>query len=127
MDWTAEIIELHDTFQRWFNVGDGDLERFESTMDPAFTIVPPSGEELSGSAIVDAVKRGRGRSPSLTIDTFDHHLLLDEGDVIIARYVERQAEGGHITERTSTVVFRRDESMPNGLRWCAVHETMRGD
>ncbi|MEM1334681.1 MAG: DUF4440 domain-containing protein [Actinomycetota bacterium] len=140
MDWRAEIVELHEFFERWFRHGVGDTGRFESTMDPAFTIIPPQGSVLLRSEIVEAVRSGAGRSPDLRIETTDHALVSDDGSTLVARYVEhhhlerppkrgpndaerqeQQHDGS--TARWSTVVFRHDATCPNGLRWLTVHET----
>ncbi len=123
MDWRAEIIELHAVFEAWFREGTISLDRFESTLDPAFTIISPSGVLAGSAEIVEAVRAGGGRAPDQSISTSDHELLVDDGDVVVARYAEHQRTEHASTRRWSTVVFRRDERQPNGLRWLTVHET----
>lgn len=123
MDWRAEVVELHDLFDAWFRDGVGSLDRFEATMDPSFTIISPSGRLATAAEIVEAVRAGRGRAPDQQISTGDHELLLATDDVVVARYVEQQRTATVSSRRWSTVVFRRDRTMPNGVRWLTVHET----
>ena len=54
----------------------------------------------------------------------EHVRVLEEDHaLVVAEYEEWQEEGREITSRHSTVVFRRDDAMPNGLEWLRVHET----
>lgn len=114
---------MHAVFDAWFREGDGSLDRFEATMDPAFTIISPSGEIASASEIVDAVRRGRGRARDQRIATTDHELLAETDELVVARYVEHQWTATTSSRRWSTVVFAVDRTMPEGVRWLTVHET----
>ena len=123
VDWRAEIIELHAVFDAWFRDASVSLDRFEDTMDQAFTIISPSGVVASAAEVVEVVRSGGGRAPEQSILTSDHELLADSGDLVVARYVEHHRTPHVSSQRRSTVVFRRHASAPNGLRWLTVQET----
>ncbi|MFQ5558414.1 MAG: DUF4440 domain-containing protein [Acidimicrobiales bacterium] len=122
MDWVAEIEELHSFFDAWSRGEEADWDRFESVIAPGFTIVDPDGIESDRATITRGVRDARGRG-EMAIQTVDHRLVRESGDLLVARYVETQRRGDERTRRVSTVVFGRDEAAPNGLVWVSVHET----
>lgn len=125
--YRTEIEELHGFFQAWLggvpHEGEVRFERLERALAPGFTFVTPGGRALERSAVVEGVRSGRSSRPGLRIEVGDPRLLHDAGDLLVATYEEWQHEGERTTGRRSTVVFRRDEDGPNGLRWLHVHET----
>ncbi|MEM9652076.1 MAG: DUF4440 domain-containing protein [Actinomycetota bacterium] len=125
-DWVAEIVELHDRFQAYFRGEADSLDRVAAVLAEDFRIVDPRGGEHDRQGTLAGIGAGHGRSESLTIETVDHRLVLETGEVLIASYVEQQTDGDLVTRRLSTVVFRRaphDAEAPNGLVWVRVHET----
>ena len=50
-------------------------------------------------------------------------LRQQHGDLLIVSYEEWQTIDAITTSRTSTVVFRDDDTQPNGLIWLYVHES----
>lgn len=125
MDWKAEIEEQHALLDTWFRDGEGAFDRFEAAVDPGFTIISPSGDRATAPEIIEVVRSGRRRAPEQTIVTTDHELLAEDAELVVARYVEHHRTRTVSTARWSTVVFRRDPSAPNGVRWLTVHETWR--
>lgn len=122
--WVEEIVELHAFFQGRFFGEIESMDRLQAALAPEFTMVGPNGAEVDRATTIGLV--ADVASP-IEIETVDHELLLDAGDVLVARYREVHRIGDESTQRMSTVVFRRDPDAPNGLLWVRVHETWAGD
>ena len=122
MNWKAEIEELHDFFERWYDGDEDDFSRCEAALADGFTIVGPRGDELDRAAIMDLVRNAKGRG-GMKLSTEDHRLVWEDGDVLVTRYIEVHDLGDEQTRRLSTAVFQRDDDAPNGLVWVRVHET----
>ncbi len=123
MNWVDEIIEMHAFFEAWFQGRTDSTERMESVLATEFTIVGPDGAEVDRAGTIESVTGGQGASPDLVISTSDHRLLHESGETVVASYVETHVSGDHPRRRSSTVVFERSETAPNGLMWVRVHET----
>ena len=121
-----EIEELHAFFVAWYN---GDLpasayaREFEARLDPAFTIIMPSGVELDFATLSRAMKESFGQKPGFRIEIRNVRLVHVSETALVATYEEWQRDsrdesaGG--SGRLSTVVFDRRGS----LKWRHVHET----
>lgn len=123
--WHREIVELHKFFEGYFlgTIGVDDVERLEAALAIDFTIVGPGGGVSTRAETVAAARGGHGSASQLGITIIGAHPLVDESDVVVARYVERHESADGTTSRLSTVVFTRDPGAPNGLVWRTVHET----
>lgn len=121
-----DIEGLHDFFVGWFN---GDLPEsayateFEARLDPAFTIIMPSGAELDFTNLSRAMKESFGQKPGFRIEIRNVRLVHVTETTIVATYEEWQRnsreESARGSGRLSTVVFDRRGS----LKWRHVHET----
>ena len=121
-----DVVALHDFFVGWYG---GELPQsafeteFLARLDPAFTIIMPSGAELDMATLSGAMQDAFGRKPGFRIEIRNVRLKYLTETTVVATYEEWQrntreaAETG--TGRPSTVVFDRDGS----LRWRHVHET----
>lgn len=124
--WATEVDELHAFFEAYFlgTIPADEIRRFADVLDPDFTIVGPNGDVSDRTTTVEAVRRGHDHTRNLMLTTRDHELIHADSSTVVSSYIERHAwTDGRENERLSTVVFRRDDTMPNGLRWLRVHET----
>jgi hypothetical protein len=124
--WMTEVDELHAFFEAYFlgTLPADDVRRFADVLDPDFTIVGPDGGVSTRAETIAAVNAGHAHTSDFTLTTKDHQLVHADDSTVIGSYVEHHGwTDGRENERLSTVVFRRDDSMPNGLRWLRVHET----
>jgi len=121
-----EVRELHRFFQDWYR---GDLEdeafrRFSRVMGEGFEIILPDASVLPREAIIDAVRARKGADAEAELWISNVRLVHSEAQFVVATYEEWQGRDGRDARgRLSTVVFTRDDSMPNGLVWRHVHET----
>ena len=126
MQWQAEIDQLHAFFEAYFlgTIPADDMGRFADVLDADFTIVGPNGAVSDRAETLDAVRQGHAHTSDMTITCRDHELLHADPSTVLATYVEHHdwTDGRH-NARLSTVAFRADTAMPNGLRWLRVHET----
>ena len=123
MDWQGEIVELHNFFEAWFLGADVNFDRVESVLAPAFTIVGPDGNVESRSATIGFLREVFGSDDDLNMTTTDHQLLHESSDTLLASYIETHVRGEKTWRRQSTVVFAKDSTVINGLKWVRVHET----
>lgn len=123
-----EIIELHQFFQDWFN---GVLEntdkafaRFTDVMSEGFGIISPAGQISELDDLTDSLRAAYGSHGKIRIWIENIQLRRQDGRMLIATYEEWQQVGEEKSYgRVSTVVFRENIDMPNGLEWFHVHET----
>lgn len=123
----TEIRELHAFFQAWHRAElprtEEAFARFQDALAPGFEIVTPDGAARDREAILTLVWDGHASDPEARIWVERPRLHFHEGGVLVASYDEMQQVAGRSTARRSTVVFRADETAPNGLVWLRVHET----
>jgi hypothetical protein len=121
-----EVVALHDFFVGWYGgkLPESAFEtEFLARLDPAFTIIMPSGAELDMANLSRAMQDAFGQKPGFRIEIRNVRLKYLTETTIVATYEEWQrntreaAKTG--TGRLSTVVFDRDGS----LRWRHVHES----
>ncbi|MEM9893476.1 MAG: DUF4440 domain-containing protein [Actinomycetota bacterium] len=125
--WHREIDELHAFFEAYFLGTTDSMDRVEEALADDFTIVGAHGLTSDRVATVDAIRDGHEHMRSLRIVCSRHRLLAETDDVVVAAYVETHELADKTNHRQSTVVFRRDDDGPNGLRWVRVHETWLTD
>lgn len=123
--YAQEIHDLHHFFQGYLlgEIAPELMERFESVTDSGFTIVTADGAVIDREGITNYIRDGHGSRPEFTIWTENVVLKQRVGDILIVTYEEWQTIKGVTTSRTSTVVFKEDASLPNGLCWLHVHES----
>ena len=121
-----EVRELHRFFQDWYRgkLDDDAFRRFDGVMGEGFTNVLPDADVLARETIIDAVRSQKGADTEAELWIENVRVVHSEAEFLIATYEEWQARAGRDARgRLSTVVFTRDEEMPNGLVWRHVHET----
>jgi len=125
--WRTEIEELHRFFEAWFRgtlPPEGEaLTRLERALDPDLVFISPAGVRHTTEELLAEIGGAHGSRPELEIRIREPELRWTSGGLLAATYEEWQTELGDTTGRTSTVVFRRDDQGPNGLRWVHVHES----
>lgn len=121
--WHREIDDLHAVFEAYFLGTVDALDRVEEVLADDFTLVGAHGVTSDRAATMAAIRDGHGHTEALRIVCSGHRLLWEADDVIVAAYVETHELADRSNHRQSTVVFRRDATAPNGLRWVRVHET----
>lgn len=125
MSYAKEIEDLHQFFQDYFSgkLPAEAIERFINTLDTEFALVNASGNTADRHTIIDAIRQAHAQRPDIKIWIEQPHLRHESGDLLVATYEEWQTLAGKTTQRQSTVIFERDETLPNGLRWLHVHES----
>lgn len=122
-NWAREIIEVHDILASHTNGSTNDLTRLEAAFADDFTFVGPDAVPVDRATIMAAIDGGQGQSPTFEIETVDHTLVFEDGNTLVAEYVEVQTAEGKSNRRLSTVIFAHSTEAPNGLLWRRVHET----
>ena len=123
MDWVREIDELHEYFEAYFLGTTSSLDRLEAALAPGFTMTSPDGSVSGRAESVRMVADGHAHTSSLRIETTDHHLVVETGQVTVASYIETHHLAERRNDRRTTVVFERSAEAPNGLRWLHAQET----
>jgi len=118
-----EIDELHEFFEALFLGTISSLERAEAALADDFTMAGPDGSVADRATVLAMLDAGQGHTSSLRIEVEDHRLLAETDKIIVASYVEIHRLSSRNNRRLTTVVFRKDASAPNGVRWVRGHET----
>ena len=132
----AEITELHQFFQDWFNGAVPDdhrtFARFAGVMGEGFVIVTPEGRAVERAALVDGLRGAHGRwrpegksGGRIWIENVDVRHASD--GMTAVTYEEWQEVDGRVRGRLSTALFGAKPGAPNGLEWLHVHETWLPD
>ena len=125
-----EIDILHRCFDDWFNGRvsrtSEAFDRMEAVLGESFVIVMPHGGKMERAPLLKVLHEAHNGRPGIRIWIENVRLLAEDHDLVVAEYEEWQEEAGETTSRHSTVVFRRNDAMPNGLEWLRVHETWFG-
>ena len=127
---SAEIVELHQFFQDWFNgvlpPTDETFERFSSVMADDFVIISPGGELTELDQLLHRLRDAHGiwrelsRPGSIWIENL--RVRHQVGDQALVLYEEWQEIEGEPRGRLSTALFQRRDGLPNGVEWVHVHE-----
>jgi len=131
----AEVHELHQFFQDWFNgvlpPTDDAFRRFDSVMAERFMIISPDGELAERAELVDRLRRAHGiwRQGSQPGRIWIENLQVRHtvGSQAMVLYEEWQEIEGEARGRLSTAILQRLEGAPNGLEWLHVHEVWMPD
>ena len=124
-NYAQEIHDLHQFFEDYLSgkIEPGPMERFESVLDEGFTIIVSDGAIMNRDDIVGYVRDSHAQRPSFRIWTENVILRHHIGEVMLVSYEEWQTINDTTTCRTSTVAFKEDATLPNGVRWLYVHES----
>lgn len=123
-----EITELHQFFQDWFNGALNNtaeaFARFTEVMSEGFGIISPAGRLTELDELTANLKQMYSAHSNIRIWIENVQLRRQDGRIIIATYEEWQQINNDTPHgRLSTVIFRENINMPNGLEWSHVHET----
>ena len=122
----TEVDELHAFFEAYFlgTIPAEDMSRFADVLDDDFTIAGPDGVVSDRATTLEMVRQGYAHTSDFTLTVRDHRPIHADDATVIGSYIEHHGwSDGRENERLTTVVFRRDDTTPNGLRWLRVHET----
>lgn len=126
-----EVIEVHRLIEEWF-VGaipktEAALARFTSVMDPALTVVMPSGRVVDRDGLIARFFELHGwwadSTPPGTITIEGLRCDARSGELTVAIYEEWQRYRDVARGRVATAIFRALPGAPNGLAWLRLHET----
>ena len=125
-----EIVRLHEVFADWLrgDVPDTDasFEAFQGTLSRDFVMVVPQGRLLRYPELVRAVRDvygNRADTEDYRIWIEDVEVQVDHEDALVATYEEWEVAGGEQQGRLSSAILTFDDAMPEGLKWCHLHET----
>ena len=128
-DVTAEIVDLHDAFVRWFSgeLGRGELDQLAGRFDPAVIFVSPDGQVIRGAQLMERFQKAHGTNPDIRIQIRDVEIQRELPDHILVTYTEWQwsaiesatAQKGRFT----TALLSRNKP----FKWFHVHETRLPD
>lgn len=123
----AEIVQLHQFFQDWYN---GDIRntkeifsRLVNALADGFRIIMPDGAIIERNTIIEAIERDYNTKSAMRIWIEDVRVQRWFDDHVLASYQEWQEIDGNTTVRISSVLFKEKSKNPNGLEWLYVHET----
>lgn len=124
-NYQQEIHDLHQFFEDYLSgkIDPGPMALFENSLDSGFTIISSEGNIIDRDGIIDYVRNAHAQRPNFRIWTENVTLRQHIGDVMLVSYEEWQTIDETTTSRTSTVAFKEDATMPNGLIWLYVHES----
>lgn len=124
-NYEKEIKDLHQFFEDYLSgkVDATILTPFTTVLDDNFTIVGDNGAIMNRDDIVTYVRDGYNQRPDFSIWTENVALKHHVNGILVATYEEWQGNEGVTTSRTSTVLFKEDATMRNGLIWLHVHES----
>lgn len=125
--YAVAIEDLHDFFVEWYAgaAGPAEFDRMENALAPTFEMVAPDGRRHDRAAVLRMVRESFDRDDpdEFDIDIRGVSVIREMGAHATVRYEEWQRRGGTETGRVSTVLFREDETAPEGLAWLDLHET----
>ncbi len=123
----AEIVQLHQFFQDWYN---GDIEfnednfsRLNHVLAESFKLVSPDGKVLERQLLLDGIHQAHNTRQGMRIWIEEVRVLHWFDELVLAMYHEHQDLDGKSTVRLSSVFFRKKPGTPNQLEWLHVHET----
>ena len=119
---TAEVEQLHDTFERWFQGELDDLSRVEAALSPDFGFVTPRGDIIDRDTVMAGLAAGRG-SRHIRIEIRQVAVRRYDSTSALATYEEWHHHADYTTTRCSSVTFEFDVAGPNGVRWRHLHES----
>lgn len=124
-NYAKEIQDLHHFFENYLSgkIAPETIDRFQSSMDSSFTIITSDGSVMNRDNIADYVRNAHNQRLNFRIWTENVVLRQHSGDVMLVSYEEWQTIDDTTTSRTSTVAFKEDATLPNGLIWLYVHES----
>jgi len=123
----AEIVQLHQFFQDWFNgevePSEKNFSRLSDVLGESFRLVSPDGRIHERQTLLDGLFQAHNARQGIRIWIEEVGVLHWFDQLILATYQEWQQIEGSVTTRMSSVLFGKKDSTPNGLEWLHVHET----
>ncbi|MCP3973537.1 MAG: hypothetical protein GY720_03475 [bacterium] len=119
---SAEIVALHNEFERWFRGESDDPTRMLASIPADFTFISPGSEVVPTDVLVAGLLASHG-SRQIRIRIDNPIVRWSEGSAVLATYEEWHDHADYTTARQTTVLFTIDAAAPGGLRWRHVHET----
>lgn len=127
-NFVAEIEDVHRFLTDWLNGSAARSEEvyapFAEALDEGFLMISPDGRQTARDDVLSAIEAahgGRGEDFKIWIER--PSLIARLPSHVMGTYEEWQSLDDVTAARVSTVIFRRDNARPNGLRWAHLHET----
>lgn len=121
----AEIVRMHGAIESWVagRLAEEDFDKeITDHLAPGFCLVEPSGALLKRDQMLPALREFRGRNPRFGIAIEDVEILMEQGDMVLVTYVERQSgvqEEEHGIVRRATCLLEVGDRITHH----ALHET----
>ncbi len=123
----AEIVQLHQFFQDWYNgalpESKETFQRLKNALADGFRIITPDAKIIERETILNAIESAHNTRSDMRIWIEDVRIQRWFEDQILASYQEWQKINEKTTCRLSSVIFGSNPENPNGLEWLYVHET----
>jgi len=123
----AEIVQLHQFFQDWFNgitdPSEEDFSRLSDVLAEGFMLVSPDGRAIDRQPLLDGLYQAYNSRKGMRIWIREVRVLHWFDHLVLATYQEWQEIESQVTARLSSGLFREKAGTPNGLEWLHVHET----
>ena len=123
----AEIVQLHQFFQYWYNkdidFSEENFSRLSNVLADSFKLVSPDGIVLERLPLLDGIHQAHNKKNGMRIWIEEVRVEHWFDELVLATYHECQDFEGNATVRLSSVLFRKKPGTPNELEWLHVHET----
>jgi len=123
----AEIVQLHQFFQDWYNgaidaTGE-TFSRLDEALAEGFRLITPEARVIERDSILEVIRKDHNTRLAMRIWIEDVCIQHWFEDHVLATYQEWQQRDSQTTTRLSSVFMRLNPDKPNGLEWLFVHET----
>lgn len=124
----AEIVETHEFLTGWLSgslpKNDAVYAPFAAVLADDFVIITPSGEATVRDPLLRELEQGHGaEGVDFRIWIENVQLRWHDDAAWLGTYEEWQEIGSGTTARLSSVLFRRNDALRNGIEWVHLHET----
>jgi len=119
----AEVVDLHEFIQCWFNGtvarSEKDFERLSLAWPAGFTLVSPDNERRTSAELLASTYALHGRFPDLRISIRNVATRI-VGGAAVAQYEEWHLDGSETEARLCSATF---VIAGEGVQWLHVHES----
>lgn len=119
--YMQEVIDLHILIEATFAKGEDQIEAMLKRFHPDFSMITPTGVQVSLEEVAALFSQRTGSQPGLTIEVSDMETLVTWPEGAMIRYQEthRTPENSE-KKRISTALFRLEGER---VLWRHLHET----
>ena len=120
-----EIVELHEFFEGWFcgRLTGNEISVLDNVIHDEFILITPQADQIDKSRLKEIISSNHGKISDQKIWVENISIRSTFDGVILATYNECQKKNDVETCRLSSVLFKKDDSARNKIRWLHLHET----